>query len=128
MDRGLAFGIGLGLVVLAAGAVFLAIRARSLLRARRTLSELLAGYFGGDMPVEQLGRRARETAGRGFLASPEFQSLAVAAFQHAANERLIGKPHTVKDESELLERLAAVRKEFGLPERYRLEGWRAGRE
>ncbi len=127
MDRGVAFSVVLGLVVIAAVAVFLAVRLRSL-RARRTLSELLTGYFRGGMPAEQLGRRAREAAGPGFLASPEFQSLAVAAFQHAANERLIGKPHTMKDEAELLKMLAAVRKEFGLPERYRLEGWRAGRE
>jgi len=127
MERGAAVSVVFGLVVVAAAVVFLAVRF-SRLRAGRVLSELLAEYFRGGMPAGQLGRRAREAAGRGFIGSPEFQSLAVAAFQRAANERLIGKPHTIKDEAELLGMLAAVKAEFGLPDRYQIEGWRAGRE
>jgi hypothetical protein len=123
----MAVGVVFGLVVIAGAVAFLMIR-RGRLRAKCAMSELLANYFRGGMPANQLGRRARESAGLGFLDSQEFQSLAVAAFQRAAGERLIGKPHTMKDETELLNMLAAVREEFGLPERYRIEGWRAGRE
>ena len=112
---------------LAVAIVFVVNRYRQL-RARGPMMELLNAYFRGEASLDQVARRAREMAPRHFTSGPEFQSLAVAAFQHAASERLMGKPHTMKDEAELLKMLAAVRNEFGLPERYRIEGWRAGRE
>ncbi len=121
-------GIIVIVVAALAAAILFAVNRYRQLRARRPMMELLNAYFRGETSLDQVARHAREVAPRHFTSGDEFQSLAVAAFQHAANERLMGKPHTVKDEAELLKMLAAVRKEFGLPERYRIEGWRAGRE
>jgi len=36
--------------------------------------------------------------------------------------------HTAQDEAKLLRQFAALKTEFGLTDRYRIEGWRAGRE
>src|SRR5271166_4003825 len=121
-------GIIVIVVAALAAAIVLLVNRYRQLRARGPMMELLNAYFRGEASLDQVARRAREMAPRHFTSGPEFQSLAVAAFQHAASERLMGKPHTMKDEAELLKMLAAVRNEFGLPERYRIEGWRAGRE
>ena len=112
---------------LAAAIVFLVNRLRRL-RARRPMMELLSAYFRGEASLDQIARRAREVAPRHFTSGDEFQSLAVAAFQSAAEAKLARKPHSMKDESELLHLLAALKNEFGLPDRYQVEGWRAGRE
>jgi hypothetical protein len=92
------------------------------------MGEVLAGYFNGDLPLDQLAGRTREIASRSFIASPECQALVQAAFQRATEAKLVGKAHSLEVEKRLLTALAAVRAEFGLPERYRNEGWRAGRE
>ncbi len=112
---------------LAAAIVFLVNRLRRL-RARRPMMELLSAYFRGEASLDQIARRAREVVPRHFTSGDEFQSLAVAAFQSAAEAKLARKPHSMKDESELLHLLAALKNEFGLPDRYQVEGWRAGRE
>ena len=62
------------------------------------------------------------------MGSPECQALVQAAFQRAAEAKLAGKAHSLEIEKELLAALANVKSEFGLPDRYRSEGWRAGRE
>ena len=101
-------------------------------RRRRTkralIAELLRQYFHGDMPPEQLGQRTREIAGRHFMGSAELYSLVVAAFQGSVDATLARQPHTKEDDKNSLRLLAALKKEFGLPDRYRTEEWRPGRE
>jgi len=97
-------------------------------RMRRLIGELLQGYFDGRMSADQVGRRAREITGPGFLGGGEFFALTHSAFQHAADAKLKQKEYSSEDERELLTLSAALAKEFGLPQRNRIEGWRAGRE
>ena len=94
----------------------------------RRMGEALAGYFNGDAPLDELVRRAREVASQNFIGGSECQALVQAAFQRAAEAKLAGQAHSLEDEKRLLTALAALRSEFGLPERYKNEGWRAGRE
>jgi len=98
------------------------------LRTRRQIAELFKEYYRGDMPVERLGQRVREIADRRFIGGAMFHSVAVAAFQGAAGERLAPQAHTPKDESTLLGLWAAAQNEFGLTDRYRIEAPRPGRE
>ncbi|HEY1941269.1 MAG TPA: hypothetical protein VGH40_04025 [Roseiarcus sp.] len=121
--------IGLGGAILLA--IFLGIYftyRRSLTRTKRLLAGLLNRYFDGDLPADQVGQRAGEIASAHFLRSGEFYSLAVAAFQSAADAKLTRRSHSVEDESTLLRLFAALKREFGLTDRYQSEGWRAGRE
>jgi len=94
----------------------------------RRMGEALRGYFNGDVPLDGLVRRAREVASLSFIGGQECQALVQAAFQRAADAKLAGKAYSLDAEKKLLTALAAVRSEFGLPERYKNEGWRAGRE
>ena len=94
-------------------------------RAKRLTTELLKGYFQGDIDTRQFARRMRESGDYGFTGGAEFYALATAAFQRAADAQL---PHTKEDESKLLRSLAALKEEFGLPDLYRTEAWRSGRE
>ena len=64
----------------------------------------------------------------GFTGSGEFHALVTAAFQRAAAARLALYQHTVEDENKLLRSLAALKGELGLPDLYRIEAWRPGRE
>jgi hypothetical protein len=96
--------------------------------AKQRMGEFLASYFNGDLPLDQLAARAREIAGRRFMGSPACQALVQAAFQRSAEAKLAGRAHSLEIERQLLTALADVKFEFGLPERYRSEGWRAGRE
>jgi len=99
------------------------------LRARRLqLMELFNGYFRGDVPVDQLGARAHRIASRRFMGSSEFFSLAVAAFQSTVDAKLANQPHSEERQQKLLRMLAALKNEFGLTDRYLIEGWRTGRE
>jgi hypothetical protein len=122
--------INLGVVALVAVALILAyvIRRMRLREATRRIGELLPGYFNGEVSLDQLARRAHEVASRSFLGGPECQALVQAAFHRAAQAKLAGAAYSLDAEKKLLTELAAVRSEFGLPERYRSEGWRAGRE
>ena len=97
-------------------------------QTKRRMGEFLAGYFDGDLPFDQLARRAREVASRSFLGSPECQALVQAAFQRSAEAKLGSQAHSLEIERQLLSALADVKSEFGLPDRYQSEGWRAGRE
>ena len=108
--------------------IYLARRHRRLRIKRLLILELLKGYFQGDMPADQLGQRAREITGRGFMQSTEFQSLAVAAFQRAIDAKLADQSHSREEERKLLGLVAALQNQFGLTDRFQVEAWRAGRE
>jgi hypothetical protein len=113
-------------------AVFLivcfAIQRLRLRKTKRLIGEFLADYFNDGLPLEQLSRGARDVASWRFIGSSECQALVQSAFQRAAEAKLAGKAHSLEVEKRLLTMLAAVRSEFGLPERYQNEGWKAGRE
>ena len=121
--------IGVAGAALAAVAIliWLAYRQRRI-RAQRLVKGLLSEYFNGDIPADQLVKRSRELASRHFLLSPEFYSLAIAAFQSAFDAKFPKHARFDEDESKLVSRLAALKIEFGLTDRYRNEGWRPGRE
>ena len=53
------------------------------IRTRQLVKGLLGEYFNSDMPPDQLGKRSRDVISRHFLLSPEFYSLAIAAYQSA---------------------------------------------
>ena len=108
--------------------IYLAYRHRRLRVKRVMMMDLLKRYFQGDVPSDQLGPRIREIANRHFMQSSEFYSLAIAAFQGAADAKLADRGHSAADEKQLLRLLAALKKEFGLPDRYQIEEWRPGRE
>lgn len=95
---------------------------------RLLLMDLFAGYFRGDVPADQIGQRTRQVANRRFMDSTEFHALAIAAFQSAVDARLARQPHSEQRQKKLLGLLAALQNEFGLTDRYLIEGWRTGRE
>jgi hypothetical protein len=97
-------------------------------RAKRLTMELLSGYFQGDIDARQFARRMRESGDYGFTGDAEFYALVTGAFQRAADAQLTHHPHTVVDQNKLLRSLAALKEEFGLPDLYRIEAWRPGRE
>ncbi len=104
------------------------VNCRRQLRVRHEMRSLLDEYFEEKIAVERLGRQARELAGRRFTAGNEFFSEAVSAFQRAADEKIAAPTYTIQDENKLLRMLAALKNEFGLTDRYRIEAWRSGRE
>jgi hypothetical protein len=108
--------------------IFLPYWSRRLRVKRSLLIDLFNGYFRGDVPTDQLGPRVRQIARRHFIGSAEFFSLAVAAFQSAVDAKLAHQPHSEERQKKLLRMLAALKNEFGLPDRYLIEGWRTGRE
>ena len=128
MDERTVMNIGAAVLIAALLVAAYVIRWLRLRETKRRMGEYLAGYFNGDLPLVELARRAREIASRRFTGSPECQALVQAAFQRSAEAKLAGKAHSLETEKKLLTALAAVRSEFGLPERYQNEGWKAGRE
>jgi hypothetical protein len=128
MDERTAINVGAAALVAALLVVAYVIRWFRLRQTKRRMGEFLAGYFDGDLPFDQLARRAREAASRSFLGSPECQALVQAAFQRSAEAKLAGKAYSLETERKLLTALADVKSEFGLPDRYVSEGWKAGRE
>ena len=115
-----------GLIVGSAIVYFLWNRQR---RSKRLTTELLKGYFRGDIdaPAVALQARAR-MRGLWLHGRRGFCALMTAAFQRAADAHLAHYPHTKEDESKLLRSLAGLKEEFGLPDLYRTEAWRPGRE
>jgi hypothetical protein len=95
---------------------------------KRRMGECLAGYFNGNLSLDRFAQRAQEIASRRFMGSPECQALVQAAFHRAAEAKLVGEAYSLEIEKQLLAALADVKSEFGLPDRYVSEGWRAGRE
>jgi hypothetical protein len=96
-------------------------------RAVKLMRSLLQDYFDEKTNVEELGQKARSEVGRGFLGGNESFAESVRAFQTAVDKRLPPN-HSQEDEGKLLGLLAALKNEFGLTDRYQIEGWRAGRE
>ena len=123
MDRVTA--IAWGLVTFGAMLAFVIYWNRRLRTARR-IDDLLEEYFQGRMPVGQLGRQARPIASRGFFGGPTFLSLAASAFQHAIDVKR-AKHATSEEEEDLMRLFGNLKREFGVPDRYKLEG-RPGRE
>ena len=126
MDRVTVVIIVLAVLAVGSGAVYLLWNRRR--RAKRLTMELLNGYFQGDIDARQFARRMRESGDYGFTGDAEFYALVTAAFQRAADAQLAHHPHTKEDESKLLRSSAALKEELGLPDLYRTEAWRPGRE
>ena len=63
----------------------------------------------------------RESGEYGFTGGAEFYALVTRGFQRAADAQLGHHSHTMEDENKLLRSLAALKEEFGLPDRYRIE-------
>ena len=129
MDRDTIIYIVLGVIL--AGIlmpILLTYRSRRLRSKRMLLTDLFRGYFRGDVPTDQLGPRARQIASSHFIGSSGFYSLAIAAFQGAVDATLARQAHSQERQKELLRLLAALKTEFGLTDRYMIEGWRTGRE
>ena len=97
------------------------------LRTAQRIHDLLGEYFQGTIPVGQLGQRARTIASSAFFGGPTFFSLATSAFQHATDVRRAKQANSKQDEDELMRLLADLKREFGVPDRYKFEG-RPGRE
>ena len=114
-----------GLAALGAIVAFVIFWNRRLRTARR-IDDLLEEYFQGRMAVGQLGQRARAIASREFFGGPTFLSLAASAFQHAIDVKR-AKQANSKEEDELMRLFGDLKRELGVPERYKLEG-RPGRE
>jgi hypothetical protein len=128
MDERTSVNVGVAALIVVLLVAAYIIRWLRLRQTKRRMGEFLARYFNGDLPIDQLAGRAREVASRRFMGSPECQALVQAAFQRSAEAKLAGKAHSLEIERQLLNALADVKSEFGLPDRYRSEGWRAGRE
>lgn len=103
-------------------------RSRWLRGRRARLMELFNAYFRDDMPPNELGRHTRQIVTPHFMRSAEFYSLAISAFQGAVDAELADQSHSDERQAKLLRLLAALKNQFGLTERYQIEGWRAGRE
>jgi len=95
---------------------------------RLLVIDLLRSYFKDDIPANQLGRRTREIVSEHFTYSDEFFSLVVSAFQAAVDTTFAQQPHTEQAERKLLSAMAALKREFGLTDRYQVEAWRPWRE
>ena len=128
MDLTITSGEVFGALIVALLIVAFLVRRRRLLQTERQLRAFLARYFNGEISLDQLAGQARKVASRQFIGSAEFQSLTQAAFQHAAETRLDRQAHSLEAEKKLLTALAALKSEFGVPDRYQSEGWRPGRE
>ena len=98
-------------------------------RRRRTkrllIMELLKQYFRGDIPADQLAQRTLEMTSRYFIQT-EFQSLAVAAFQHSVDAA--HQSQVKEDDRKLLGLLADLKRKFGLTDLYQIEALNAGRQ
>jgi len=117
--------------VLLAGIVIslgLAYRSRRLRTIRARLTGLFNVYFRGDLSPNELSQRTRQIVPPHFMGSPEFYSLAISAFQGAVDAELADQSHSDERQVKLLRLLAALKNQFGLTERFQIEGWRAGRE
>jgi hypothetical protein len=95
---------------------------------RLLVIDLLRSYFKDDMPANQLGRRTRKIVSEHFTYSDEFYSLVVSAFQTAVDATFAQQPYTEQAERKLLSAMAALKREFGLTDRYQVEAWRPWRE
>jgi hypothetical protein len=98
-------------------------------RSKRLLvTVLLKRYFQGEVPADQLAKRTRKIIGRYFMPEGELYALVVAAFQGAVDASPADQAPSKEGERKLLGLLAALKRELGLADLYRIEGWRSGRE
>ena len=125
-DRLIDFGFFCAGCAAAAILIYLVYRHRRS-RATSLMRGLLEDYFDEKTNVQELGQKARSAVGRDFLGGNESFAESVRAFQNAVDKRL-PPSHSQRDEAKLLGLLAALKNEFGLTDRYQIEGWRAGRE
>jgi hypothetical protein len=107
---------------------FFAYRRRRLRAKGVRISNLLNEYFQDGMTADELGGRMQKIANRHFWGAPAFYGLTVAAFQSAIDATRARQTHSEEDERKLISMLAAAKRQFGLTDRYQIEGWRAGRE
>ena len=98
-------------------------------RRRRTqrllIMELLKQYFRGHIFADQLAQRTLEMTSQYFIQT-EFQSLAVAAFQHSVDAA--HQSQVKEDDRKLLGLLADLKRKFGLTDLYQIEALNAGRQ
>jgi hypothetical protein len=120
--------ISAGLLVIAVIVVLMGHLRRRHRLDRLLVIDLLRSYFKDDMPANQLGRRTREIVSEHFTYSDEFYSLVVSAFQTAVDATFAQQPYTEQAERKLLSAMAALKREFGLTDRYQVEAWRPWRE
>jgi hypothetical protein len=120
--------ISAGLLVIALIVVLMGHLRRRHRLDRLLVVDLLKSYFKDDMPANQLGRRTREIVSEHFTYSDEFYSLVVSAFQTAVDATFAQQPRTEQAERKLLSAMAALKREFGLTDRYQVEAWRPWRE
>ena len=88
---------------------------------RLLMKDLLKAYFQNDMPANELRSRIRKIGNYYFNRSTELFALVIAAFQSAVDARLGHKALSEQDEKKLLSLLAALKKEFGLTDFYRIK-------
>ncbi len=127
MDNRLAIDGSVAALVAVMLVIALVVRRMLVRRARRRMADLLAAYFAGELPLDQLARRAANSVGPGFIGSGECQAVVQAAFQRAAEQRAVPSD-PLQVEKALFGALAAVKAQLGIPDRYQSEGWRPGRE
>jgi len=96
-------------------------------RAKSLIRGLFEDYFAERFAAEELGRRVRASVGRRFTGGNGVLHRGGRSLP-ARRGPLVPPDHTVQDEAKLLGQFAALKTEFGLTDRYRIEGWRAGRE
>jgi hypothetical protein len=125
MERAVAFSAICGAIVVIAAVAYL-LRRRRELRIKRTLQEPLEEYFQGKISVNQLSQSALQTAGPHYVGGAKFYSFVARAYQHAADARSGGPDF--REEEELVRLLGDLKRELGLPDRYKIEAWRPGRE
>ena len=104
-------GIGGAILIAIFLSIYFAYR-RRLVTTKRLMTELLNRYFDGDLPADQVGQRAGEIASRRFLRSAEFYSVAISAFQRAADAKLAHQAHSIEDERQSAEVVGCFEKRF----------------
>ena len=95
---------------------------------RLLIRELLKRYFQNDVPANELRSRIREIGNYFLMHSTELFALVIAAFQRAVDEKLAHQENFKEDERKLLSQLAVLKRELGLTDLFRIEGWQAWRE
>lgn len=119
--------VGGAVLIVVLSSIYFAQWRHRLQTKRLLILELLKRYFQGKVPMDQLTRRVPEIAGHYLMRDAQLYPLVIVAFQNTL-DATIADAHRKEDETKLLGLLATVKKEFGLPDRYQIEGWRAGRE
>ena len=94
-------------------------------RPEHLIRGLFRDYFAEFFAAEELGRRMRASVGRRFATKTSSSPRPSGAFQLAVNARLPRRT-LLEMRPSSPKQFAALKTEFGLTGRYRIEGWRAG--